>query len=439
MNPPSPLILLAALFALLLVLNVPVAVAIALATWVAAAVAMGSLDIAAATIAQRMANGIGSFSLLAIPFFILSGLIMGQGGIARRLMDLAAALVGRLPGGLAYVNILSCMFFGAVSGSATAAVSSIGGFMIPEMQRQGYRRETAVALTMTAATTGLLIPPSNIMIVLALASGGTMSIATLFIAGVVPGILFGIALMIAAGLLGARQDWGVAVTPAACGTSLFTAFRRAVLSLLLVAIVLGGILGGVFTATEAAAVAVAYSLVLAMGVYREVRVSDLSPLLLRAGTTTAVVFLLIATSMALSWLLARERIPQQVAAAFLALSDRPVIVLLLINLLLLLVGIVVDMTPAVLIFAPLLGPVAAELGMHPVHFGMMLIANLCIGLCTPPVGTCLFVGCSVGQTTLARVTPAAWPFYVALIAALLLITYIPVLSLGLPSLLGMTP
>jgi len=431
----SPVLILVLLFVLLLPLNVPIAVAIGLATLATASLAMGSFDIAAATIAQRMATGINSFSLLAIPFFILSGLLMGRGGLARRLMDLAAALVGRLPGGLAFVNIVSCMLFGAVSGSAAAAVSSIGGFVIPEMQRKGYGREFSTAVTITAATTGLLIPPSNIMIVYALVSGGAVSIATLFMAGILPGLTFGAMLMLTAGFLSWRRGYGGAEPQP--WNAAWTALGRAVPSLLLIVIVLGGILRGMFTATEAAAIAVLYALVLTVLIYREVKPTDLPAILLQAGVTTGIVFLLIATSMAMSWILTLEEIPQQVSALLLGVSDRPWVILLLINLLLLAVGTFMDMTPAVLIFTPILWPVVEQLGMQPVHFGIMLIANLCIGLCTPPVGTCLFVGCSVGHTTIARVTPAALPFFFALLAALLLVTGIPGLSLWIPQWLGM--
>ena len=431
----SPAFIMVLLFVVLLVLNVPVAVAICLSTFATAAVAMGTMDIAAATIAQRMATGVYSFSLLAIPFFILSGLLMGQGGIARRLTDLATALVGRFPGGLAFVNVLSCMLFGAVSGSATAAVSSIGGFIIPEMQRKGYNREFGVALTITSATTGLLIPPSNIMIVYALVSGGAVSIATLFVAGIVPGMVFGLLLMIAAGVLCKKNGYG-ASEPMPL-SAVWTAFRRAFLSLLLIFIVLGGIMKGVFTATEAAAIAVAYSFVLSVLVYREVAWKDISKILLQTGITTAVVFLLIATSMAMSWILTLEEIPQQVSTFMLGLSDNPIIILLLINVLLLVVGTFMDMTPAVLIFTPIFWPVVQNFGMTPVHFGIMLIANLCIGLCTPPVGTCLFVGCGVGKTSIAKVAPAAIPFFIALLVALMLVTFVPALTNWLPAVFGM--
>ncbi|MCF7764123.1 MAG: TRAP transporter large permease [Verrucomicrobia bacterium] len=432
----SPAFVMALLFVILLVIHVPVAVAICLSTLAAAAIAMGSLDIAAATIAQRMATGVYSFSLLAIPFFILSGLLMGQGGIARRLTDLATALVGRLPGGLAFVNILSCMLFGAVSGSATAAVSSIGGFIIPEMERKGYRREFATALTITAATTGLLIPPSNIMIVYSLVSGGRVSIVSLFLAGILPGITFGCLLMIAAAILCKRHGYGAA-EPQVPG-AIWSTFRRAFLSLLLIGIVLGGILKGIFTATEAAAIAVAYSFLLSVVVYREVPWTALPRILLQTGLTTAVVFLLIATSMSMSWVLTLENIPQQISSLMLGLSDNPILILLLINLLLLIVGAFMDMTPAVLIFTPIFWPVVESLGMNPVHFGIMLIANLCIGLCTPPVGTCLFVGCGVGKTSIARVTPAALPFFAALLIALMLVTFVPALTTWLPTLFGLT-
>lgn len=431
----SPVFIMVLLFVVLLVLNVPVAVAICLSTFATAAVAMGSMDIAAATIAQRMATGVYSFSLLAIPFFILSGLLMGQGGIARRLTDLATALVGRFPGGLAFVNVLSCMLFGAVSGSATAAVSSIGGFIIPEMQRKGYNREFGVALTITSATTGLLIPPSNIMIVYALVSGGAVSIATLFVAGIVPGMVFGLLLMIAAGVLCKKNGYGASESMPL--SAIWTAFRRAFLSLLLIIIVLGGIMNGIFTATEAAAIAVAYSFVLSVLVYREVAWKDISNILLQTGITTAVVFLLIATSMAMSWILTLEEIPQQVSGFMLGLSDNPIILLLLINVLLLVVGTFMDMTPAVLIFTPIFWPVVQNFGMTPVHFGIMLIANLCIGLCTPPVGTCLFVGCGVGKTSIAKVAPAAIPFFIALLVALMLVTFIPALTNWMPAVFGM--
>lgn len=425
----------------LLLLNVPVAVCIGLAT-VATVATLGDVP-TAYVFAQRMSNGIASFPLLAIPFFVLAGVLMGEGGMARRLMDFAFSLVGRFPGGLAFVNTLSCMLFGAVSGSAAAAVSSIGGFMIPQMEKKGYRREFAVALTATSATTGLLIPPSNIMIVYAVVSGG-VSVAALFVAGVLPGLLIGGALMVAAlltirllpgiALRSSAGDIGGARVPA---LSPVRAFFGALPGLFLIVLVLGGILGGVFSATEASAISVAYCLFLGMIIYREIKPRDLPGILLRGAITTSVVMFLIGASSAMSWVLAYEQVPQMVGKAMLELSANPLVLLLLINLLLLVVGVFMDMTPAVLIFTPILLPVAVELGLDPVHFGIILIANLCIGLCTPPVGTCLFVACGVGRTTIARAVPAALPFFVAMIAALLVITYWPALSLFLPRLLGL--
>lgn len=425
----------------LMLLNVPIAICIGLAT-VATIGTLGDVP-TGYVVAQRLSTGISSFPLLAIPFFVLSGVLMGDGGMARRLMEFASSLVGRFPGGLAYVNTLSCMLFGAVSGSAAAAVSSIGGFMIPQMEEKGYKREFAVALTATSATTGLLIPPSNIMIVFAVVSGN-VSVAALFLAGVLPGIIVGLCLMAAsfvtlnvlapAAARAATRAAAAAVSGAAA-PSIPRAFLRAVPSLLLVIVVLGGILGGVFSATEASAIAVAYCLVLGMFFYKEVRVAALPEILLRAAKTTSVVMLLVGASQAMSWVLAYERIPQMVSDAMLTLSANPLMVLLLINVLLLVVGTFMDMTPAVLIFTPIFLPVVIGLGMDPVHFGIVIIANLCIGLCTPPVGTCLFLGCSVGKTTIARVIPSAIPFFIAMLLALMAITYIPWLSLALPRLL----
>jgi len=419
-------------FAFLLAIHAPIAVAIGLSTFFAI-LAVGNTP-PATIVAQRMATGIDSFSLLAIPFFILSGQLMGRGGMAKRLIDFAAALVGRFQGGLGYVNVLTCMLFGSISGSAAAAVSSVGGFMIPEMNRKGYDKNFNVAVTTTAATTGLMIPPSNIMIVYALASGG-VSIAAMFLAGVLPGVVFGLLLMLVSGFLSAKRGYGAG--EAAPAAQVLKSFGQAVLSLFLVVIVLGGILGGVFTATEAAAVAVVYALILGMAVYREIGWSDLPDILLQSGITTGVVFLLIGTSSAMSWILAYENVPQTASAALLALSDNPAVILLIINAILLAVGVFMDMTPAVLIFTPIFLPVATSLGMHPVHFGMVMIANLCIGLCTPPVGTCLFVGCGVGKTTIAEATGALLPFFGAMLIALAATSFLPELSLWLPRLSGL--
>ncbi|AKJ64139.1 TRAP transporter large permease [Kiritimatiella glycovorans] len=435
MSADVSMLVLSLVFVLLLVLNCPVAVSLGVSTFAAITVTVGSPFAAVQMIAQRMVSGIGSFALLAIPFFILSGLFMGRGGIARRMIDFADRLVGRLPGGLGHVNILTCMLFGSVSGSSAAAVSSVGGFMIPEMNRKGYRPEYNVAVTTTAAITGLLIPPSNAMIVFALASGG-ISIAAMFVAGLVPGILFG-ALLMGVNTVQCRLHGYGAERTARDDRPLWPAILRALPSLLLVVIVLGGILGGIFTPTEAAAVAVLYAFVLAVLIYREVKWSEIPGMLLQCGVATSVVMLLIGTSSAMSWILAYEDVPGRVSAALLGLTSNPLIILLIMNVLLLLVGTFMDMTPAILIFTPIFLPVAVEMGMDPVHFGVMMVANLCIGLCTPPVGTSLFVGCGVGHTTLAEVIRPLLPFFAAMIAALLLTAYIPQISLWLPTLFGL--
>jgi tripartite ATP-independent transporter DctM subunit len=418
-------------FAVLLSLNVPVAVAIALLSSLAIFAAGGNpLDIVAA----KMVNGIDSFALLAIPFFILAGLLMGRGGMARRLIEFASAIVGRYPGGLAYVNTLTCMLFGSISGSSAAAVSSVGGFMIPEMVRKGYGREFSVAVSVTSATTGLLIPPSNAMIVFAVCAGN-VSIAALFLAGVFPGILVGLALMAASGIVAVRRRY--AAGEKASFREVLRAFRRAAPSLLLVLIVLGGILRGLFTPTEAAAIAVAYAFALAVWVYREVALRELPGLLKEASVTTAVVMLLIGACQGLSWIMTIANIPQTVCRGLMRISGNPAAILLTTNLLLLFLGAFMDMTPAILIFTPIFLPVAESLGVHPVHFGIMIILNLCIGLCTPPVGTSLFLGCGIGKTTIAKVTGPAIPFFLAMVAALTVVTFVPAVSLWLPRMMGL--
>ncbi|KYF93090.1 hypothetical protein BE20_10215 [Sorangium cellulosum] len=421
------LILVFSFFALLL-LNVPVAVCIGLSTVLTIA-SLGDVP-TAYIVAQRISTGIASFPLLAIPFFVLSGLLMGEGGMARRLMDFASAVVGRFHGGLSYVNTLTCMLFGAVSGSAAAAVSSIGGFMIPEMERKNYGREFSVALTTTSATTGLLIPPSNIMIVYAVVAGN-VSVAALFLAGVVPGLLVGLSIMVVAFLANRKQPVGV--SEKVPFNEVVRSFAQAIPSLLLILIVMGGILAGVFTATEASAVSVAYAFLLGTLFYREVKLKDMPRILLKSAKTTAVVMILVGASQAMSWVLAFEQVPQSVSQAMLGIAQSPFATLLIINVLLLVVGTFMDMTPAVLIFTPIFLPVVTGMGIHPVHFGVLMVTNLCIGLCTPPVGTCLFVGCGVGKTTIAKVVRPMIPMFAAMIVALMLISYVPQLSLWLPA------
>lgn len=428
----SALVLLG-IFFVLLFLNVPISFCIGLATLATMLLSMDLLP-ALTTLAQRMAGGLNSFALLAIPFFVLSGLLMGRGGIAKRLIECAMALVGALPGGLALVNVLSCMLFGAISGSAVAATSAIGSFMLPEMKKQGYDDSYSAAVTAAAATTGMLIPPSNIMIVYAIASGG-VSIAALFVAGYLPGILLGVALMIVCA--GYARVKGYPVGARLPLKLVFSKIAAAIPSLLMIIVVIGGIIKGAFTATEAGAIAVVYSFVLAVLVYKEVAWADLGKILLKSTETTAIVLALIATSAAMSWILSYENIPQSISAGLLALSENPIIILLIINLILLVVGAFMDMTPAVLIFTPIFLPVAMELGVSPLHFGIMMILNLSIGLVSPPVGSVLFVACAVAKVKLEQMIKPLMPMYAAMIVVLMLVTYVPAISEWLPSVVGL--
>ena len=423
-------------FVILLLMEVPVAFVIGIATLLGA-LALGR-EGSFVSIASDMANGLDSFPLLAIPFFILAGELMASGGLARRMIDFASSMVGRLPGGLAIVNTVTCMLFGAVSGSATAAISSIGAALIPEMERKGYPRDFSVALTATAATTGLLIPPSNVMIVYALVASN-VSVGALFLAGLVPGIVTGCAVMAVAVMVSSRfSDKSSSKVSGEIDEipTFWRSFFRALPSLSMLFIVIGVIIRGIMTPTESSAIAVLWSLVLVCVFYREVSIADLPRILINATRTTGIVLLLIGTSAAMSRLLTIEQVPQAAASALLAVSENPLVILLLINLALLLVGIFMDMTPAILVFTPIFLPVAIGIGIDPVHFGVIMIANLCIGLCTPPVGSCLFLGCGVGKAKIAGVSRAMIPFYIAMFAALLLITYFESLSLWLPKVLG---
>lgn len=425
-------IILVVAFFVLLLINVPISISIGVATLIAMVMSMDIVP-ATVTIAQRMAGGLNSFALLAIPFFVLSGLIMGRGGIAKRLIECAMALIGALPGGLALVNVVSCMLFGAISGSAVATTSAIGSFMLPEMKKAGYEPNFSAAVTAAASTTGMLIPPSNILIVYAIASGG-VSIAALFMAGYIPGIMVGLALMLVCFVyakikgypLSARLPFNVVVQKTIA----------AVPSLFLIFLVIGGIVGGVFTATEAGAIAVVYALLLAVVFYKEVNVKELPDILLKSAETTAIVMLLIAASTAMSWLLSFEHIPQTLSNALLTVSDNPLLILLLINLLLIVVGAFLDMTPAVLIFTPIFLPVALELGMSELQFGIMLVLNLSIGLCSPPVGAVLFITCAIAKTKLENIIRPLIPLYIAMFVVLMLVTYVSWFSEALPRVLG---
>ena len=420
-------------FFFLLTVGVPIAYSIGVAGVLTMLVHIDSLP-ALTTYALRMASGLDSFALLAIPFFILAGNIMNSGGIALRLIDFAKVLVGRLPGGLAVVNVVANMLFGAISGSAAAAASAIGSIMTPEMRKAGYDPHFSAAVNISSATTGMTIPPSNVLIVYSLASGG-VSVSALFMAGYLPGILTGIALMIVAALFAAKA--GYPVGERVPFKEAIHCFFRAVPSLMLLVIVIGGILAGWFTATEASAIAVLYALLLSF-FYKELTWKELPEVLLRSARTTAIVLLLVATCTGLSWIMSYENIPQTVSRLLLAISDNPVVILLLINVILLAVGIFMDMTPAVLIFTPIFLPIATQqLGMDPVHFGIMMVLNLCVGLCTPPVGSVLFIGCSVAGVRIDQVIRPLVPLFVAMVVVLLLVAFLPDLSLLIPRLFGL--
>lgn len=419
-------------FGILIMLNVPIAISIGCASILTMLTSIPAGP-AVTTIAQQMAAGINSFALLAIPFFVLSGILMGQGGIARRLINFARVVVGIYPGGLAYVNVLACMLFGAISGSAVAATSAIGGFMIPAMEKEGYDRDFTTAVTVTASTTGLLIPPSNILIVYSLASGG-LSIAALFIAGYIPGFLVGLGLITVSAVIARIRHYPVGEKVS--GKAMLKALLDALPGFFMVVLVIGGIIGGIFTATEASAIAVFYAFILSVLIYREVRFADLPGVLLKAVEITAIVMLLIGTSKGMSWIMSYENIPQNISAALIGLTSNKIVILLLINLMLLIVGTFMDITPAVLIFTPIFLPVVRALGITPLHFGIIMILNLTIGLCTPPVGSVLFVGASIGRTSILRLIRPLLPLYAAMIVVLLLVTFIPGLSTWLPSVLG---
>jgi len=426
-------LVLGVVFTLLLALGVPVAFCIGVATLVSLFLALDPVP-AVTTVAERMVGGMNSFALLAIPLFILSGVLMGQGGIARRLIDFAKCLIGMVPGGLAFVNVVSCTLFGAISGSAVAANSAVGGFMLPAMEKEGIDRDFSAAITATSSTTGLLIPPSNILIVYAVASGG-VSIAALFVAGYLPGILVSLSLMVVCAFYAKRHK-----LPASGRQPLGVTLRaglRAAPSLFLIVLVIGGIIGGIFTATEAGAIAVLYAFALSWLFYGEITYKDIYPILLKSAETTAIVMFLIGTSIAMSWLLAYHNIPAIVADSMLRLTDNPIALLLIINIVLLVVGAFMDITPAVLIFTPIFLPIAVQLGMSPLHFGIMIVLNLLIGLCTPPVGNILFVSCAIANTTITRILRPLLPMYVAMIVVLLLVTYIPAISELLPRYFGL--
>ncbi len=417
-------------FFVFLGLGVPISFAIGVSSLLTVMLQL-PFDAAIAVISQKMASGLDSFALLAIPFFILAGNIMNQGGIAIRLIEFAKVIGGRLPGSLAHVNVIANMMFGSISGSAVAAAAAVGGTMSPLQKKEGYDPAYSAAVNITSCPTGLLIPPSNTFIVYSLISGGT-SIGALFLGGYIPGLIMGLGLMIVAGFIAKKRGYAVSAKPSV--NEVIKKTLDALPSLGLIVVIMGGIIGGIFTATEASAFAVVYTLVLAVVFYREVSIKQLPGIILESVVTTSIVLLLIGASMGMSWAMANADIPYMISDALMAVSENPVVIMLIINVILLIIGVFMDMTPALLIFTPIFLPIALDLGMDPVHFGIMMTFNLCIGICTPPVGSALFIGCSVAKVKIDKVIKPLIPFYAVLVVALMLVTFIPQLSLKLPQL-----
>ena len=420
------------LLIIMLIAGVPIAVALGVSS-VCAILPVMNLDVAVLTGCQRIFSGISVFSLLAIPFFILAGNIMNKGGIAVRLINLAKLITGRAPGALAQTNILANMLFGSISGSGTAAASAMGSIIGPIEKEEGYDPNFSAAVNIATAPTGLLIPPSNVMITYSLVSGGT-SVAALFMAGYIPGALWGLACMLVVYFIAKKKGYRA--------KSLFTAkeagkiILQALPCLLLIVIVIGGIIFGVFTATEGSVVAVVYSLCLSLFVYRSITIKEIPQILKESAEMTGIIIFLIGVSSIMSWVMAFTNIPTLVSTALLSVSSNKIVILLLINVILLIVGTFMDMTPACLIFTPIFLPVCTALGMNTIHFGIMMIFNLCIGTITPPVGTTLFVGVKFGKVQIETVFRQLLVYFAAIFVVLMLVTYIPSLSLWLPKMMG---
>ncbi|EHI5013709.1 TRAP transporter large permease [Salmonella enterica] len=421
-----------AVFVVLLAMGAPIGICIVIASFSTMMLVL-PFDISMFATAQKMFSSLDSFALLAVPFFVLSGLIMNSGGIAARLVNFAKLFTGKLPGSLSYTNIVGNMMFGAISGSAIAASTSIGGVMVPMSAREGYDRGFAAAVNIASAPTGMLIPPTTAFILYALASGGT-SIAALFAGGLVAGVLWGVGCMLVTLVVAKRRNYRVFFTVQK-GMALKVAVE-AIPSLLLIVIIVGGIVQGIFTAIEASAIAVVYTLLLTMVFYRTLKIKDLPSILLQTVVMTGVIMFLLATSSAMSFSMSITNIPAALSDMILGISANKLVILLVITVFLLIIGAFMDIGPAILIFTPILLPIMAKLGVDPVHFGIIMIYNLAIGTITPPVGSGLYVGASVGKVKVEEVIKPLLPFYGAIIGVLLLITYIPEITLFLPRLLG---
>lgn len=415
-------------FVFLLLIGTPVAFCLGVSSFLTVAY----LGLPPVVVFQRLNSGVSVFALMAIPFFIFAGDLMVRGDIARRLVALAGAMVGHLRGGLGQVNVMASVMFGGVSGSAAADASAVGGLMVPQMKARGYDVDYAVNLTVVGSIIALMIPPSHNMIIYSISAGGKISIADLFTAGILPGLLLALSLMVAAYFV--AKSRGYPTEPFPGFAALGRIFVNAMPGLILILIIFGGVRSGVFTASESSNIAVVYAALITFFVYRSLSWHDFIEATFAAVRTTAMVLMVIGCAASFGWLLAYTRVPAQMVALLQGVSDNPIVILLLLNVVLLILGTFMDMSPLIVITTPIFLPVAQAFGVDPVHFGVILILNLGIGLCTPPVGAVLFVGCAVGKIPISQALRTIWPFYGAAVATLLLVTYIPALSLWLPSL-----
>lgn len=424
------LAILLCLFALLVVIGMPVAFALGISA--IAAFAYEGIPLLVGF--QRIVSGMSAFSLLAIPFFIFAGELMLHGGIAARLVRVASAAVGWAKGGLGQVNVFSSMLFGGISGSAVADVSALGSLLIPTMKERGYGEDYAVNVTVTSSVAGVVIPPSHNMILFVVAAGGGISVSNLFLAGVVPGILMCLALAAAARWVAIRKGYPTEAFPG--WVFMLTALLAALPGLLTAVIIVGGTLSGIFTVTESGAIGALYAVAVTVLVYRSLTWAAFWLAAVRAVRTTAMVMILVGCAGAFGYMLSLYQVPEKLTSLLYLISDNPLVILLMMNLMLLLLGLIMDMAALILICTPIFLPVAVATGMDPVQFGIMLMMNLGLGLCTPPVGSALFVGCAVGEVPIAKALRTIWPFYLALLLSLALVTYVPAISLTLPMLIG---
>ena len=415
-------------FTVLLLIGTPVAFCLGVSSFATIAY----IGLPPVVVFQRLNSGISIFALLAIPFFIYAGELMVRGDIARRLVALAGAAVGHLRGGLGQVNIAASVLFGGISGSAAADASAIGGLMIPQMEKRGYGRDYAVNITVTSSIIALMLPPSHNLIIYSISAGGRISIADLFTAGIIPGLLLAMSLMIAAWIVAKKRGYRTEPFPGA--RAVVGLLISATPGLVLVAIIFGGVRSGVFTASESSCIAVIYAILVTLFVYRSLPWDEFVGATLSAVRTSSMVLLVIGSAAAFGWLLAFLKVPTELVVWMKSLSQNPIVILLLLNVILLFLGTFMDMSPLIVITTPIFLPVAQAYGIDPVQFGIILILNLGIGLCTPPVGAVLFVGCAVGKVRISEVIRTIWPFYIASLFVLMLVTYIPAVSLWLPSL-----